>query len=296
MEQSYGALPEELWDLRLHFTIVDQMYSIHGIVSPLIHRFRHLKALDLSKLNHSYLETALYEFARSSVALNLEILDISNHDLIPHRGSKELGLSNRKIKVLRCANVIKGKVEDVELPEKADILISEPMECWSRMSLQEIGFLFQMGKCSQLLEEEEESSSFHGAFEQWKKHVVIEGSDIPNGTLSSSKSKFDDKIEASSAKMYFHYYGQLLHQQNMLQDYVSIGSYYAAVIENQADFAGRVVVDVGAGSGILSLFAAQAGAKHVYAVEASEMANYAQKLIAGNPILAQRITVSTLTL
>lgn len=35
------------------------------------------------------------------------------------------------------------------------------------------------------------------------------------------------------------------------------GSYYAAVIENQADFAGRVVVDVGAGSGILSLFAAQ---------------------------------------
>ncbi|KAL4554248.1 hypothetical protein LXL04_039648 [Taraxacum kok-saghyz] len=280
MEQSYGALPEELWDLRLHFTIVDQMYSIHGIVSPLIHRFRHLKALDFSKLNHSYLETALYEFARSSVALNLEILDISNHDLIPHRDSKELGLSNRKIKVLRCANVIKGKVEDVELPEKADILISEPMECWSRMSLQEIGFLFQMGKCSQLLEEEEESSSFHGAFEQWKKHVVIEGSDIPNGTLSSSKSKFDDKIEASSAKMYFHYYGQLLHQQNMLQDYVSI---------NQADFAGRVVVDVGAGSGILSLFAAQAGAKHVYAVEASEMANYAQKLIAGNPILAQEL-------
>lgn len=36
-----------------------------------------------------------------------------------------------------------------------------------------------------------------------------------------------------------------------------LGSYYAAVIENQVDFAGRVVVDVGAGSGILSLFAAQ---------------------------------------
>lgn len=35
------------------------------------------------------------------------------------------------------------------------------------------------------------------------------------------------------------------------------GTYYAAVIENRADFTGRVVVDVGAGSGILSLFAAQ---------------------------------------
>ena len=35
------------------------------------------------------------------------------------------------------------------------------------------------------------------------------------------------------------------------------GTYYAAVIENCTDFVGRVVVDVGAGSGILSLFAAQ---------------------------------------
>ena len=35
------------------------------------------------------------------------------------------------------------------------------------------------------------------------------------------------------------------------------GTYYASVIENRADFVDRVVVDVGAGSGILSLFAAQ---------------------------------------
>ncbi|KAA8548942.1 hypothetical protein F0562_000626 [Nyssa sinensis] len=138
---------------------------------------------------------------------------------------------------------------------------------------------------------EDESRAFHCAFEQWKKEVVVQGSHLQNGTVLASKSKFDDKIEASSAKMYFHYYGQLLHQQNMLQDYVRTGTYYAAVIENRADFVGRVVVDVGAGSGILSLFAAQAGAKHVYAVEASEMAEYARKLIAGNPSLGQRITV-----
>ncbi|XVF38723.1 hypothetical protein REPUB_Repub20aG0126400 [Reevesia pubescens] len=138
---------------------------------------------------------------------------------------------------------------------------------------------------------EEESRDFHSAFELWQKEDVIEGKDLPNGAISASKSKFDNKIEPSSAKMYFHYYGQLLHQQNMLQDYVRTGTYYAAVIENRADFTGRVVVDVGAGSGILSLFAAQAGAKHVYAVEASEMAEYARKLIAGNPTLGQRITV-----
>ncbi|KAL8162811.1 hypothetical protein V2J09_014300 [Rumex salicifolius] len=136
--------------------------------------------------------------------------------------------------------------------------------------------------------DKEESSAFHRAFNQWKKEAIAR---VPDGAVSTSKSKFDEKIEASSAKMYFHYYGQLLHQQNMLQDYVRTGTYYAAVMENRADFTGRVVVDVGAGSGILSLFAAQAGAKHVYAVEASEMAEYARKIIAGNPLLSDRITV-----
>ncbi|XP_042483662.1 probable histone-arginine methyltransferase CARM1 isoform X2 [Macadamia integrifolia] len=140
---------------------------------------------------------------------------------------------------------------------------------------------------------EDESRAFHLAFEHWKKETVqvCAGGRLENGEVLTSRSKFDYKIEAASAKMYFHYYGQLLHQQNMLQDYVRTGTYYAAVIENRADFIGRVVVDVGAGSGILSLFAAQAGAKHVYAVEASEMAEYARRLIAGNPSLGQRITV-----
>lgn len=53
---------------------------------------------------------------------------------------------------------------------------------------------------------------------------LLSGSPLPNGAVSTSTSKFDEKIEASSAKMYFHYYGQLLHQQNMLQDFVRTGN------------------------------------------------------------------------
>ncbi|CAD6222631.1 unnamed protein product [Miscanthus lutarioriparius] len=144
-----------------------------------------------------------------------------------------------------------------------------------------------------VLRTEAESKAFSLAFQRWKHQVISgkAGERLENGSIIASKSKFDTKIEASSARMYFHYYGQLLHQQNMLQDFVRTGTYYAAVMENRSDFEGRVVVDVGAGSGILSLFAAQAGARHVYAVEASEMAEHAQRLISGNPSLGQRITV-----
>ena len=47
---------------------------------------------------------------------------------------------------------------------------------------------------------------------------------------------------------------------------------------------------MGAGSGILSFFAVQAGAKRVYAVEASNMAEYCQVLVKANK-LAGRIVV-----
>ncbi|KAI3426336.1 hypothetical protein D9Q98_008709 [Chlorella vulgaris] len=102
---------------------------------------------------------------------------------------------------------------------------------------------------------------------------------------------FDSKTDKGSADLYFHYYGCLQHQQNMLQDYIRTGTYYAAIIENPADFRGKAVMDVGCGSGILSLFAAQAGARVVYAVEASDMAHHARALAAANPGIGDRIKV-----
>uniref|UniRef100_A0A8C4TWZ6 Histone-arginine methyltransferase CARM1 n=1 Tax=Falco tinnunculus TaxID=100819 RepID=A0A8C4TWZ6_FALTI len=55
-------------------------------------------------------------------------------------------------------------------------------------------------------------------------------------------------------------------QQNMMQDYVRTGTYQRAILQNHSDFKDKIVLDVGCGSGILSFFAAQAGARKIYAV------------------------------
>ena len=94
----------------------------------------------------------------------------------------------------------------------------------------------------------------------------------------------------STTAAFFCYYASLVHQQNMLQDLVRTGAYHGAIMANAADFRGKVVVDVGTGSGVLAYFAVRAGARHVYALEASGVAQRARKLLEANG-LGDRITV-----
>lgn len=54
--------------------------------------------------------------------------------------------------------------------------------------------------------------------------------------------------------------------QEMLKDIVRTKTYQNVIYQNKFLFKNKVVLDVGAGTGILSLFCAKAGAKHVYAV------------------------------
>ncbi|KAJ3135594.1 Histone-arginine methyltransferase carm1 [Physocladia obscura] len=66
----------------------------------------------------------------------------------------------------------------------------------------------------------------------------------------------------------------------MLQDLIRTSSYETAITANgPALFKDKLVVDVGAGSGILSYFAVKAGAAKVYAIEASGMALKIKKMV-----------------
>jgi len=106
--------------------------------------------------------------------------------------------------------------------------------------------------------------------------------------LQSIKRK---KISQQVDEDYFKSYDALQVHELMLKDKPRVLAYQQAILKNAKDFAGKVVLDVGTGTGILSLFAVRdGGAKKVYAVEASLMSLLAENLIATNGF-ADRIEI-----
>uniref|UniRef100_A0AAQ5ZR20 Histone-arginine methyltransferase CARM1 n=1 Tax=Amphiprion ocellaris TaxID=80972 RepID=A0AAQ5ZR20_AMPOC len=185
--------------------------------------------------------------------------------------------------------------------------VSRETEC-SRVGKQ--SFIITLGCNSVLLQfsSPADFQSFYNLLKNCRGHL-------------SEHSVFSDRTEESSAVQYFQthrfvdlydidfivlkrthqiltvsllvslqFYGYLSQQQNMMQDYVRTGTYQRAILQNHTDFKDKVVLDVGCGSGILSFFAAQAGARKVYAVEASTMAQHAEVLVNSNR-LGERVVV-----
>ena len=73
----------------------------------------------------------------------------------------------------------------------------------------------------------------------------------------------------SNPDRYFRSYESLHQHEVMLRDQVRTFSYLRAIQQNESYIKDKIVMDVGAGTGILSIFAAKAGAKKVYAIEPS---------------------------
>jgi len=83
-------------------------------------------------------------------------------------------------------------------------------------------------------------------------------------------------------KQYFDSYAHLGIHEDMIKDRVRTNTYRDAILNNPSDFKDKVILDVGAGTGILSFFCAQAGAKTVYAVEASDIADLTKVVVEQN--------------
>jgi protein arginine N-methyltransferase 3 len=65
----------------------------------------------------------------------------------------------------------------------------------------------------------------------------------------------------------------------MIQDKVRTSTYTSFILTYPILFRAAVVLDVGCGTGILSLLTAKLGAKHVYAVDARDIAEKAEQVV-----------------
>ena len=88
--------------------------------------------------------------------------------------------------------------------------------------------------------------------------------------------------KAKEHDYYFNSYSSHHIHEEMLKDTNRTVSYQRAIEGNPEDFKGKVVLDIGCGTGILSIFAARAGAKHVYAVDNAEVALFAREIVKKN--------------
>lgn len=94
----------------------------------------------------------------------------------------------------------------------------------------------------------------------------------------------------TSADYYFDSYSHFGIHEEMLKDEVRTRSYMNAIMRNKHLFEGKVVLDVGCGTGILSMFAAKAGAAKVIGVDCSTILEQAKQIVAANGF-ADRITL-----
>ncbi|KAJ3140894.1 hypothetical protein HK100_008433 [Physocladia obscura] len=149
---------------------------------------------------------------------------------------------------------------------------------------------------------EHQLAELKAAFSEYKDHVrdtflrekdSSSSSSLPSSSTISliKQTTVENKKEETAWEMdyYFGSYAETEIHETMLKDVVRTDSYRDCFYSNKDFFKNKIVLDVGCGTGILSMFAAKSGAKHVYAVDNSTIILKAKEIAAKNN-LADKIT------
>lgn len=108
---------------------------------------------------------------------------------------------------------------------------------------------------------------------------VEDSAKSPNAADSADAK---DKENMTSRDYYFDSYAHFGIHEEMLKDEVRTLTYRNSMYHNKHLFKGKVVLDIGCGTGILSMFAAKAGASRVIGIDCSDIVNQATEIVKAN--------------
>lgn len=165
------------------------------------------------------------------------------------------------------------KVSEKENGERSGKTITIPLDEYNEMKsrIEELETLLQLSR-----------NNFMTFLEKELKTNGTSQLDITSAT-SKSNTRENDK-EKDDDDGYFSTYSHFGIHHDMLSDEIRTTSYQQAIMKNSDLFRGKVVLDVGCGTGILSMFASRAGAKEVYAIDQSDIIYQAMDIAQGNGI------------
>uniref|UniRef100_A0A8B9F0D2 Protein arginine N-methyltransferase 3 n=1 Tax=Amazona collaria TaxID=241587 RepID=A0A8B9F0D2_9PSIT len=124
-----------------------------------------------------------------------------------------------------------------------------------------------------------------GAQEDLQKMRQFAQDFVMNADVGSSlSSSAIADLQEDEDGVYFSSYGHYGIHEEMLKDKVRTESYRDFIYQNPHIFKDKVVLDVGCGTGILSMFVARAGAKKVIGVDQSEIIYQAMDIIRLNKL------------
>merc|ERR1719278_1056424 len=115
--------------------------------------------------------------------------------------------------------------------------------------------------------------------QEMKVDPGFSGDNIP---VAEKKMKLLSNDEMTSKDYYFDSYAHFGIHEEMLKDEVRTLTYRNSMWHNKHLFKGKTVLDVGCGTGILSMFAAKAGARKVIGIDMSTIVEQAKKIVEVN--------------
>lgn len=101
---------------------------------------------------------------------------------------------------------------------------------------------------------------------------------------SNTKTEVKEGVEQKNPDYYWNSYAHFGIHEEMLKDEVRMRSYRNSILNNKHLIKDKVVLDVGCGTGIMSMFAAKAGAKKVVGIDFSDIVFKAQEIVKANKL------------